>query len=269
MTPKLSTPLPGIKQARRRGGGHLKSVAEAQPVVLNSAIDPYVQFARKQFENACRSAGSNSDKAELEGFITSIADELMRQTNLPWDPSEAVLAILDKRIDALRDQAAILVETARAKFDQGRRLLALADIDSLAFEKTYFGKELNKYEKSQLLRKFFPYPVESSDADHDRTIANLLQLICDRFNGVPPTANGSIPGCGQFFSKRYLELGGLSHLESFLLPNAVNQRRIVSRKQRPKVSSWSSRFRLFLALFKAEGIVSGFQDVAVVSDAIQ
>jgi hypothetical protein len=51
--------------------------------------------------------------------------------------------------------------------------------------------------------------------------------------------------------------------------STVKQRPIVSREQRPKISSWSGGFQLFLALFEAVGVVSGFQDVAVVGDAIQ
>ncbi len=49
----------------------------------------------------------------------------------------------------------------------------------------------------------------------------------------------------------------------------VNQRPIVARQQRPNLSRWSGCFRLFLALFEAEGIVAGFQDVAVVGDAVE
>uniref|UniRef100_Q07PN2 Uncharacterized protein n=1 Tax=Rhodopseudomonas palustris (strain BisA53) TaxID=316055 RepID=Q07PN2_RHOP5 len=220
LTPKISGQLPGIKMASRRDKGHLKSVAEAQPTSLNGVIDPYVRFARDQFESACRLTGSQFERAEVDGFITSIADELMRQTKLPSDPVKAIVAVLEKRIAALQNQAEKIFEASRAKCAEGRQLLKQADIDSVAFERSYLGNELNKYEKRCLLREVFPYPVDGSDLARDRTTANLLRLLSDRFAGSPPATNRPVPGYGQFFQKRYLELGGLSHLEGFLLPNA-------------------------------------------------
>jgi hypothetical protein len=56
---------------------------------------------------------------------------------------------------------------------------------------------------------------------------------------------------------------------TLIMDQTVKQRPIVSREQHPKVSSWSGRFWLFFALFEAVRVVAGFQDVAVVGDAIQ
>ncbi len=39
--------------------------------------------------------------------------------------------------------------------------------------------------------------------------------------------------------------------------------------QRPNLSRCSGRYRLFLALFEAEGIVAGFWDIAVVGDTVE
>ena len=49
----------------------------------------------------------------------------------------------------------------------------------------------------------------------------------------------------------------------------VKQRPKVSREQRPKVFSWSAGFQGLFAVFEAERVVAGLQDVAVVGDAIK
>ena len=49
----------------------------------------------------------------------------------------------------------------------------------------------------------------------------------------------------------------------------VKQRPIFSTQQRPKLSSSRARFRLFFPLLEPEGIIPGFQDVAVMGDAIE
>ena len=49
----------------------------------------------------------------------------------------------------------------------------------------------------------------------------------------------------------------------------VKQRPIFSTKQRPKLSSSRGHFRLFFSLLEPEGIIPGFQDIAVMGDAIE
>ncbi len=49
----------------------------------------------------------------------------------------------------------------------------------------------------------------------------------------------------------------------------VNQRPIVSRCQRPNLSSCSGGCDGFFPLFEAVGIVAGFEDFAVMGDAIE
>jgi hypothetical protein len=49
----------------------------------------------------------------------------------------------------------------------------------------------------------------------------------------------------------------------------VKQRPISSTQQRAKLSSSATHFRLFFPLLEPEGLIPGFQDVAVMSDAIE
>ena len=53
------------------------------------------------------------------------------------------------------------------------------------------------------------------------------------------------------------------------MPSFVNQHPIVSRYQRPNLSSCSGGFDGFFPLFEAVGIVAGFEDFAVVGDAVE
>ncbi|WP_237152358.1 hypothetical protein [Oryzibacter oryziterrae] len=220
IVPKLSAALPGIKHARRRSTHHLKSVAEALPKRSATPVDPYVQFAQIQFGHACRSTGSESDRGELQGFLSGIAEELRHVTSLPPDPSTAILQVLNRRLGTLKDAANAIVQTARAKLDLGRQLLGLADIDPRDFEMKYTGADLNRYDRITLVRKYFPFPMEVTEGTRERSIGNLLKIIVNNFGGAPPSAHTPIPGYGQFLQKRYLELGGLRYLEGLLLPDA-------------------------------------------------
>ena len=60
----------------------------------------------------------------------------------------------------------------------------------------------------------------------------------------------------------------LSYLRA-LLALSVKQRPIFSTKQRPKFSSSRGHFRLFFSLLESEGIIPGFQDIAVMGNAIE
>ena len=64
---------------------------------------------------------------------------------------------------------------------------------------------------------------------------------------------------GLFCHRR--EAHGTHHLETI-----VNQHAILTRQQRPNLTRVSG---LFFALFEAEGIVTGFEDVTVVSQAVE
>lgn len=63
--------------------------------------------------------------------------------------------------------------------------------------------------------------------------------------------------------------GGELLIPVIVLLYGVNQRPIVSRCQRPNLSSLSGRFDGFFSLFEAEGIVAGFEDFAVMGDAVE
>ena len=51
--------------------------------------------------------------------------------------------------------------------------------------------------------------------------------------------------------------------------NSVNQRAILTTVQRPILTSLLRLSAGFLALFEAEGIVAGFDDVAMVGDTVE
>jgi NAD(P)H-flavin reductase len=108
-----------------------------------------------------------------------------------------------------------------------------------------------------------------------RFINGQFVMIGLEVNGRPLTRAYSIASANheeylEFFSIKVAN-GPLTSRLQHLQPGdpIVNQRPIVARQQRPNLSRWSGCFCLFLALFEAEGIVAGFQDVAVVGDAVE
>ena len=64
--------------------------------------------------------------------------------------------------------------------------------------------------------------------------------------------------------------GALNAVLAVAQPAAtVKQRPIFSTQQRPKLSSSAAHFRLFFPLLEPEGVIPGFQYVAVMGDAIE
>jgi len=219
VVPATSVPLPGIKNARRRGG-HLRSVIEASAVDGEDAESDYVAFVRDLYSGVLRNSGTDIGKGESDHFIDGLAIELRAVGHLPDDPAAAVRRGLERRLDALRSCASAIVEEAIEAHRHGSELLAQARIDGAEFERAYLGDALSSDERTRLVRSLFPSPVDSTEEQVEQGCANLLSLVRQRHDGILPlSGTGKTGQYGQFFAKRYLAYGGLRNLEPMLHPD--------------------------------------------------
>ena len=221
VVPAASMPLPGVKHARRRGG-HLRSVAEASRVGGQKVKSDYLTFAHGRLLDAYRNSSIDMGRGESEKFIHGLADELRFSDDLPDDPAVAIRTTLERRLDALRNRATAIVESAMKVHEEGRALLSRARIDGEEFEHAYLGDALDLNERHQLVHDLFPPLKGSTDACIEQGTANLLGLIVQRHGGVPPPGgtNSRQEPHGQFFAKRYLAYGGLRNIERMLHPDS-------------------------------------------------
>ncbi|MBX3488610.1 hypothetical protein [Parvibaculum sp.] len=218
VVPATSTPLPGVKYGRYRNK-HRPSVAEAGPVDRNRAEADYVAFARDRYLEVCRGSGTDLGMEESDQFINGLAIEIGASRDLPADPVAAIRLVLERRLNVLRTCATAIVDAAVEVHQRGRELLSLAQIDGARFEADYIGGALTNYERYQLVRSFFPNPTEAADGQVQQGIANLLSLIIQRHRGIPPRGGANVGAYGQFFSKRYLEYGGVQTIVPMLHPD--------------------------------------------------
>jgi hypothetical protein len=217
IVPSSSTPLPGVKHVAQRSS-RKRSIAEA-PTTSAGEID-YVGFARTSYLEACRCSGTDLGSGESDEFISSIAFEIARASDLPVNPVAAIRLILERRLVALHSHAKAIVDTAIEAYERGRELLSLSKIDGANFEQAYLGDTLSLNGRSQLVHALFPPANDSAEGQAEQGIANFLGLIEQRFGGIPPLGhdNSNNDSYGQFFAKRYLDYGGLRSIAPMLNP---------------------------------------------------
>ena len=216
--PETSVLLPGIKYAGRRRG-HRQSVAEVNLQESNEVAD-YVGFAQDIFVEVCRDSGTDIGLGGGGQFIAVLALEIGKlKKQLPVEPSAAVLWVLEKRLDALRERATAIVASSIKSYESGREALLSAILEGEEFEKAYLATAGNTFQRSLLVRKYFPHPRDASEDQVKKGFSNLLSLIEQRHEGIPPAGSGANTGpLGQFYAKRYLENGGLKSIAPMLNP---------------------------------------------------
>jgi len=215
VVPSTSVPLPGIKHIRRKVS-HRLSVAEAG----REGPADYVNFAQQRFLDACKASGTDLGIGESAGFIEGLAEEIESFGELPSEPAAAIQLVLERRLDALRNRATEILDTAIAAHSTGREILSRTSFDGAQFEAAYCGNALNPFEKTELVRIFFPKAHSPDDAHVGQGACNLLALVCQRQDGFLPSVQGSFGEYGQFFQKRYLDYGGMEKLAPMLNPEA-------------------------------------------------
>ena len=218
VAPQTSGRLPGVKHIHRKTS-RLRSVAEVD--LASSQGDDYVAFARARLQVSAKALALDLGRGEADEFISGLVEELRAPLKQPGEAAAVVLAVLERRLSALRDHATAMVERAMAAHERGRKYLASADIDADELERKYLSADTTEHERRMLTTKCFPRP-ESLNAEQAAVgVANLLALIDRRHGGIPPVAGTRRRGdYGQFFAKRYLAYGGIAAIEPMLMPDA-------------------------------------------------
>lgn len=214
--PLTSIPLPGLKNAKRLSS-HRMSVAEAPSIKFDSAAAAYLDFARSQFEEACRSFGIDCESGEAGQFMQGLAVELRAVPDLAAKgPAATIRSVLQRRLSDIRDRAAAIVNDGMDAHCRGSELLAAACIDGATFECNYFGSNMSLRERTGLLRSLFADSSRSKE-QLELGLANLLSFIDQRHGGIPPLCETA--KYGQFFARRYRTHGGLEAIVPLLIPS--------------------------------------------------
>lgn len=198
--PALSD-LPGIKRAARRVR-HLDSLVELAPSAETGRET--IEFARRVLTETASRIGVETGRDDQK-FLASI------QVNDNDDPAETVRALLQLRLDAVRNRAASIMSAARSDFKLGCDLLKSANVDPAAFMRSYRDRSISDHRRQLLVGEFFPPATSEENLAIGR--GNLLALIQADQGGIPPPADGPD---GQFFGKRYNAYGRKSMFERLL-----------------------------------------------------
>jgi len=203
--------IPTIAQSTRNGGTSRSKKSEL------------LEFARVTLKLASTEYESHVEEDETLAFLAVIKDEaehinLTPETSL----SSAVLSILDRRLGQIMAAATARYKAAKAKLEEGQRLLKMATLPSdfyPNFARGHSGKQARHF----VMRRYFPEPA--SQASIELATANML-AIADRKTKMlfPSDRDFKVKDAvGQFFQKRYMELGGRSYLQDLLTPSADAQ----------------------------------------------
>jgi hypothetical protein len=220
--PALQNDLPGIKYAKAFVV-HRASVAEATPA--SQPGSNYIEFVNNMLRQAADRFKVDLDHDEAVRFTEVLATEMGDTPDLPSDVAHAILLVLNRRLKAIGDAAAAVMAEAREAIAEGERLLKEADIDASGFYKEYASYQAISSGRRHLLRQWFPSPVALDgpidDRARRRSTANLLALAKAEFDGIlPGSANPKAAAeVGQFFQKRYNELGTRERLLCLLNPS--------------------------------------------------
>lgn len=220
--PSMETDLPGIKYARAFTV-HRASLAEASGETAAGA--KYIEFANSMLRQAADRYKVQMDDDEAVNFTSALAAEMERSNDLPGDPAHAIFVVLDRRLTAIQNAASSIMDKARSDLLVGNELLVRADIDASRFYREYSELNSKSYAKKDVLRHWFPNPVglpdDEAETARDRALANLFALAVEKFDGFLPGLSNerALSDLGQFFQKRYLELGTKETLGRFLNPD--------------------------------------------------
>ena len=220
VVPSLQNPLRGSKYANRKGGHRLSVVEATNSANPKVKSDAYVAFARDALVQAAEKFKVEVATEEASTFLTTLGLEIERaaQSNaLPSNVPAAILVILTRRLAAITLHANKTLQQWVAHHQSAINLRPLVTINPDRFYTEYREASLNQYQRRLLVRQLFPL----SDELKATGTANLLALAEHHHGGLLPPAidESALLSVGQFYAKRYMEYGGLPHLDAYLNPH--------------------------------------------------
>jgi hypothetical protein len=221
--PDLRSHLSGIKNASRKGGKRA-SVAEAVAFDGDDSESvrrkSYIDFAAAQLSSAAKKFNFDIQAEESAAFLAVLDAEVERDSDLSPDPAQAILAIIDRRLNSIEKIATGIYHRWRAHHDDGERLALMANIDPEQFFETYFT--LNTHAKGRALQPHFPVAGEVVTLEKlEIGIANLIKIAIVNYDGLMPDKGfvGRPKEFGQFFEKRYNSIRSKVEMDAYLSPH--------------------------------------------------
>lgn len=160
--------------------------------------------------------GEDLTSFENEGFLVVLEGELSKSDSLPDDPVEAIMAIMDKRLELISKPAEECIERWRSHYQHGQELLSRG-VRSSKYQRYLPSKEHNRSENRERLSHFFP-PLERGD----QGLCNLLRLVADQhhrvFPALSPTAESPLYE-SRVIRNAVSAYGGIERLQAYLLPH--------------------------------------------------
>lgn len=215
--PALTNPIRGVKHASRKARP-LTTVAQAKLGSGSGDKEELLKFARDTLRDAAADYHVELSEDETLAFIQVIKEE---SAHLDFNSSDGiatnVLKVIDKRLGLLKAAALEHFLSAKSKLELGRKLLAQSALPP-DFYSQYGKGKAGGSPRHQVMRLYFPDPVDNTTID--RATGNMLRLAQRELSGLFPAKRNTavMDAVGQFFQKRYLELGGRPHLQEFLTP---------------------------------------------------
>lgn len=223
IVPGLRNPLTGKKNSSKKGGKR-KTLAEAVEVAgceqHNNGRASYVDFAQAQLTGAAKKFSVDITAEESSAFLSVLDAELRRDENLSADPAQAILTVINRRLDDIQRVAEEKYLYWRSHYDQGEIIVQRANIDPNEFFAGY--SSLNRHERTIALAPHFP--ISSDELTEERRllgVANMITIAIMRYDGLMPDhrSAGKAEGLGQFFEKRYECIGNKVELDAYINPH--------------------------------------------------
>ncbi|MGY5796182.1 hypothetical protein [Rheinheimera faecalis] len=147
---------------------------------------------------------------DTKSFLETLLFEKANRTELSDDLSEAMLEITDTRLLEIRIQASIAFQEWLNFNRESQDIVKSATVDCNEFRLMLEAREsANESKWARYVSVVFP------KNDRQKTLANLLQVIKEIYDGCPPNVVSSNV---QMWNKKYQLVGGIDRVTSYLLP---------------------------------------------------
>ncbi|MBX5014949.1 hypothetical protein [Rhizobium lentis] len=206
--------LPELEMTLRSKGGPSQQRRTLAEDPSKEGVDDYLAFATAMLKEAAKGRQIELDAEAETGFLKTLRTELRRtEANSDDTPSTIILRVLKRRLGAIEDAIAAIYVRWQRHWERGQQLLKTSKGVGENWGERLVAGSRNYYQRRTELRAFFPLD------DTDRSIANLIRLVVDNFNGLFPPSERGEGSYGAFFAKRALEFAPRPELQAYIYPH--------------------------------------------------